>query len=136
MFSKILVPVDLEHTEDLTKGLGAAMAMAQNEGAEIVYMSVFGGAPTPVAKDQTEFNAAMQSFAAQHTAPGVKTSAMPLASHDTPVELTELVLDAAEQSGADLIVMGSHTPGWLEHVFHSNAGYVACHAPMSVMVVR
>ena len=64
------------------------------------------------------------------------STAMPMVSHDTTIELSTLLLDCAERTGADLIVMASHTPGWLEHVFHSNAGYIACHAPVSVFVVR
>ena len=36
----------------------------------------------------------------------------------------------------DLIVMASHVPGVAEYVFASNAGYLASHADLSVLVVR
>ena len=38
--------------------------------------------------------------------------------------------------GADLVIMASHVPGMLEHIFSSHGGYIAQHAKVSVFVVR
>jgi nucleotide-binding universal stress UspA family protein len=59
-----------------------------------------------------------------------------VASHDPAVDLNETLIEQAEKRGDDLIVMASHIPGVAEHIFSSHAGYVAQHAPVSVMVVR
>jgi nucleotide-binding universal stress UspA family protein len=32
--------------------------------------------------------------------------------------------------------MGSHVPGFAEHLFSSNAGYLASHTDISVFIVR
>lgn len=56
--------------------------------------------------------------------------------NDVAVDLGNVLIKAAEDMGVDLIVMASHIPGLLEHIFASNAGYVASHAKCSVYVVR
>ena len=45
-------------------------------------------------------------------------------------------IDRAEAVHADLVVTASHNPGFAEHLFASNSGYLAAHAPVSVLVVR
>ena len=64
----------------------------------------------------------------------VTTAAYP--SHDPSVDLDRTLIDAARENGADLIVMASHVPGLPDHIFASNAGAVAAHADISVLVVR
>ena len=59
-----------------------------------------------------------------------------VAGPDCTEKLTGKLLDAVNETGADLVVMASHVPGVLEHIFSSNAGYVARHAKVSVFVVR
>lgn len=137
MFKRILVPVDLEHADELAKALDVAQTMANSQDAELVYVSIFHGEPSSVARNEAEFTAALEEFVAYRVAQhGLKARALPLASVEAYVELTDLLLDAARRMESDLIVMASHMPGWLEHIFHSNAGYVAAHAPISVLVVR
>lgn len=51
-------------------------------------------------------------------------------------DLGNVLIKAAEDLGVELIVMTSHVPGFIEHIFASNAGYVASHAKCSVYVVR
>jgi nucleotide-binding universal stress UspA family protein len=45
-------------------------------------------------------------------------------------------MKAIDKIGADLVVMASHKPGFLEHIFSSHGGYIAQHATCSVFVVR
>ena len=46
------------------------------------------------------------------------------------------LMRAAEEIGADLIVVGTHAPRITDYIFSSHAGYLAKHASVSVFVVR
>lgn len=137
MYKKIMVPVDLGHVERLAGALSVAGQMAEMCGAELLYAGVYGAEPSAVAPDTAAYLSALEAFVAKQ--PAGKThaaSALPLFAHDPAVEVAAALVEAAKANGVDLIVMASHVPGWIEHMFHSNAGYVASHAPMSVFVVR
>jgi len=55
---------------------------------------------------------------------------------DPSVEVDGVVIRAIGDTEADLIVMASHQPGWVEYFVNSHGGRVASHAPVSVFVVR
>ncbi|MEM9138250.1 MAG: universal stress protein [Pseudomonadota bacterium] len=137
MYKRIMVPVDLNQTDKLAGALSMAGQMAEMCGGELIYAGVHGGAPSEVAHDKDEYAQKLDAFAdAQPFAKIVKVSSLPIYSHDPAVEIATGLVKAASEHKIDLIVMASHVPGWAEHVFHSNAGYVASHAPVSVFVVR
>ena len=137
MYKKIMVPIDLEHADKLSGALSMAAKMAEMCGAELVYAGVHGGTPSAAAHNPTEYAERLEALArAQPVAQVVQVSSLPIFSHDPAVEIATSLISAATKNGVDLIGMNSHIPGWAEHVFHSNAGYVASHAPMSVFVVR
>lgn len=138
MYSKIMMPVDLEHVEQLEKGLRSAADLAKHYHASICYVSVSASAPSPLAHNPEEFTKRLQDFADRQAAThGLSSvSARTLISKDPAVDLDATLLDAIEEAGADLVVMASHIPGFTEYLFSSNAGYVASHAKVSVMVVR
>ena len=46
------------------------------------------------------------------------------------------ILDLAEETGADCIVVASHRPGFGDYLIGSTAARVVRHAPCSVMVTR
>jgi len=46
------------------------------------------------------------------------------------------VLDEAEKTGADLVVIGSHRPSMATYLLGSNAATIVRHAKCSVLVVR
>ncbi|MEQ8587620.1 MAG: universal stress protein [Thalassobaculaceae bacterium] len=137
MTSKILVPVDLEHTDKLTKALDIAATIAKAENAEICFLGVTGTEPSAVAATPQAYGTKLAAFADdQAQSRGLKASSRTVTEHDVPVELAHAILAGAKECGADLIVMASHLPGLQEHVFATNAGYIANHAPISVYVVR
>jgi nucleotide-binding universal stress UspA family protein len=137
MLEKIMVPVDLAHLDGLHKALGLAAEMAKSHDAEVVYVGVYSSLPEAGGPTPDKFPEALKAFANEQAGKhGIKAAGYPVFSHDTTAELTSLLLDAAEDTGADTIVMASHIPGWIEHIFHSNAGYIASHATISVFVVR
>jgi nucleotide-binding universal stress UspA family protein len=137
MFEKIMVPVDLSHIDKLSRALGVAAELAKSHSSEIAYVGVYGNLRTPAAHNPDEYREKLAKFAQEQSQEyGIKTSSVPLFSHDPEVELDSVLLKAISETGSDAVVMASHEPGWVERIFHSNAGYIASHAKVSVFVVR
>lgn len=138
MYSRILVPVDLEHADKLGKALDLAAKTAKEHDATVFYVGVVDAVPN--ASTQTEGSKAkalLDDFAAdQAHRYGIKVSDHVALRGDLHLNIGKDVIDSATKFDCDLIVMASHVPGLKEHIFASNAGYVASHAPMSVFVVR
>ena len=137
MFSKIMVPVDLVHKDTLGKALDVAGDMAKRHGASIDVVSVGGELPGQLGHTPQEFGDRLQGFADElREKYGVTVKADPLMAHDPAVETTAELMKAIDKTGADLVIMASHKPGFLEHIFSSHGGYIAQHAQCSVFVVR
>lgn len=137
MFSTILVPVDLLHKDTLTKALNVAGDLAKRHGARIKVVSVGGELPNDLGHNAAEFSQTLKRFADDlRTKYAVTVEAEPIISHDPEVETTSALMQAIERTGADLVVVASHVPGFLEHIFASHGGYIAQHAKVSVFVVR
>lgn len=137
MYKTIMVPVDLAHADKLDKALTTAADLARNYGIPVCFVGVTTSLPNPVAHSPSEFGAKLERFAEEESARrGIKATALVKISHDPSVDLDQTLIEAAREAGADLAVMASHVPGLPEHFFASNAGYLAAHAPFSVLVVR
>lgn len=136
MFKTIMVAVDLHHLEALERSLAVAGDLASHFGASVTYVSI-GATFKSEDYDPKTFEENLTSFAQEQSKlHGINTSIHAITSVDPTIELDWLLLDAVEKTGADLVIMGSHRPGLAEYFFASNAGYVAGHAPVSVMVIR
>ncbi|NNE88090.1 MAG: universal stress protein [Silicimonas sp.] len=138
MYSRILVPVDMENSDQLTKALDLAAQTAKASDATVVYIDVVDAVPTMSAHtDGEKMTERLDAFAAaQAKAHGIKTSDHIVLRGDLHPNLGKDIVKAAKDGGCDLIVMASHVPGFVDHFLTSHAGYVASHAPMSVYVVR
>ncbi|MEM6487828.1 MAG: universal stress protein [Pseudomonadota bacterium] len=137
MFKQIMVPVDLAHADRAEKALRLAADLVKSYGAAATLVGVTQSSPTDVAATPAAFADALAGFAAaQSEALGVSLAAHAEVSHDIAVDLDGKLERAAKTLGADLVVMASHVPGFAEHFFASNAGYLAAHATISVFVVR
>ncbi len=137
MFSNIMVPVDLVHKDSLSKALAVAGDMAKHHGAKITVVSVGGALPGALGHTPGAFAATVKAFAEELRAThGAEVEARPIISHDPAVETTAALMQAIDETGADLVIMASHVPGFLEHIFSSHGGYIAQHAKVSVFVVR
>lgn len=138
MYSRIMVPVDLAHAEKLEKALQTAADLAKLYHASVCYIGVTASTPSSVAHNPEEFSKKMELFgqeqALKYNLSNVSSASY--LSHDPAVDLDDTLMHAATDTGADLVVMASHVPGLLEHVFASNAGYFASFSKMSVLVVR
>lgn len=137
MFKKIMIPVDLKHTAQLDKALHVAASLARNEGAELHAVGVTLSGPTEIARTPGEFAEKLEDYAhSQADALGVPIQPHARISHDMTVDLDDVLMRTADDIDADLVVMASHVPGLAEYVFASNAGHLASHASISVLVVR
>lgn len=138
MTKRILVPVDLDHTEKLGKALDLAGQTAKETGATIVYAGVIDAIPTMSAHTEGEkLSERLEDFATtQANFYNVKTSDHVALRGDLHLNIGKDIINSAKDADCDLIIMASHVPGIKEHIFASNAGYVASHAPMSVYVIR
>lgn len=132
-----MVPVDLRHVERLGKALATAADLSKHYKASVQLVGVTGAEPSAVAHNPTEFAARLNDFAAAESARyGVEFGVHAITSPDPAIDLDDVLGREAQAIGADLIVMASHVPGFAEHIFSSNAGYLASHAEISVFIVR
>jgi len=137
MYHKIALPVDLAHTDHLDKAITTAADLAKHYNASLTFVAVTAALPSEVAHNPSEFSEILDKYISeQSVAHGVNISAKMVISHDPAVELDEALSNAFHETGVDLVVMASHVPGFREYVFSSNAGYLASHSDLSVMIVR
>lgn len=138
MYSRILVPVDLDHVETLARALDLVSQTAKENGATVVYVNVVDAVPTTSTRTEGDRMAErLKAFVAgQAEKYGVQADDHVALRGDLHLNVGKDIIKAAEDANCDLIIMASHVPGMKEHILSSNAGYVASHAPMSVHVVR
>lgn len=137
MYRRLMVPVDLEHVEALDKALATAAQLGKQPNTKVTFVAVTTSAPSSVAHTPEEFGRKLDEFAGEQARRhGLDARGLARISHDPATDLNVTLLEVADELHADLIVMASHVPGVIEHLFASHAGYVASHAKMSVFVVR
>ena len=137
MYNKIMVPVDLRHTDTLGKAIKTAVDIAKANDAHITFVGVTTSQPSSVAHNPEEYDTKLKAYAdEQGQKHGVSISHKSKISHDPAIDKDDLMEEIVEGEGFDLVVMASHIPGFAEHIFASNAGYLASHAHCSVFVVR
>jgi nucleotide-binding universal stress UspA family protein len=137
MFSNIMIPVDLRHANRLDKALSVAADIAKLYTAKAHIVGVGQSLPTETARTPGEYTEKLAAFAADRSkALGVTFKPHAEISHDPAVDLDAVLKRAADAIGIDLIVMASHVPSFAEYLIASNAGYLALHASMSVLIVR
>lgn len=140
MFGRILCPVDPTESVAAQKALSVAHQLADIGGASVTLLAVvldmpaMGGEYLPVdiqAKQVQETKDILAGLAAD--------LGMPAGRVTTKVRLGRPhheILEEADASQTDLIVMASHRPRLATYLLGSNAAHVVRHAKCSVMVVR
>ncbi|MBO9445416.1 universal stress protein [Ruegeria sp. R14_0] len=137
MFSHIMIPVDIHLPPEIRKALDVAAQMAKWQQAKVTIVSVTGTQPGDVAQSGTAVSAELQTIVDQLSEQsGADVEARNIHSVDVAAEVDGDLTRAAEEIGADLIVVGTHAPRITDHIFSSHAGYLAKHAKVSVFVVR
>jgi nucleotide-binding universal stress UspA family protein len=137
MYSIIAVPVDLEHIDRLEKALRTAVDLARHYGATLCYIGATTETPSPIAHNPAEYKRKLEAFAeAEAKQHGIAAKAKAVVCLDMTIDLDKHLMEAFDEVDADLVVMASHIPGIKEHLFSSNAGYIASHAEISVFIIR
>ena len=140
MYKTILVPVDLGELAMAQPALDRAVALAAASGGTVRLIAVRSIVPVtymefvPASFDEGQQLEAETKLAA--VAAGV---ALPPERVSAVVRLGSVyneVLEEAEKTGADLIVVGSHRPTMATYLLGSNASTIVRHARCSVLVVR
>lgn len=137
MFKRILAPVDLAHLDKLERALKVTAEEAKLHGAAVTYVSVSAAAPSALAHTPEEFKTRLGAFADQQAKThGINADAHAIISHDPATDIDDALLKAIRDTGADLVIMASHTPGLADYFWPSNGGKVAGHTGASVFIVR
>lgn len=140
MFRSILVPIDLGEADIAAPALENAIGLARQSGGKLTLVNVVPIMPTyafdmiPVSIEQDMAVKSREELAK-------RAALIDLPSEQVAVEVRiggvyHEVLDVAEKTGADLIVVGSHRPAMSTYLLGSNATAIVRHALCSVLVVR
>jgi universal stress protein F len=136
MHKNILVPIDMAHVAEGERIVDIAREHA-DKGAKITLLNVVEEIPTWAAsaipegiidKSKEESRQQLEALA-EASGPGVEARMRSGHAYNT-------ILDEAEKSGADLIIIASHRPGLQDYLLGSTAAKVVRHANCSVLVVR
>ena len=137
MYSRIMVPVDLEHVSTQEKAVKFAVDLGKLYSAELCLVGVTTSAPSSVAHNEKEFDEKLADFASSKSEEyEIGFDHMTVHSNDPTADLDEVLAHAGDDLGADLIVLASHVPGFMDHFFRSNASQLVTHTAISVMIVR
>jgi len=135
LYKNILIPVALDHNTDVSNTIAVARKL-QTEGAKITLVAVIEDVPSYVAE-----YAAVKPV--HHIKTDVRERLKKFAEGQDNFEVAVMVgkpgvaiPDLAEETDADLIVIGSHKPGVEDYFLGSTASRVVRRAPCAVMVIR
>ncbi|WP_377193139.1 universal stress protein [Ruegeria meonggei] len=137
MFSHIMFPVDLHLPPEVRRAAEVAAEVAKWQSAKITVVSVTGSQPGDPVQTHAAINKELSAFT-EHLAKdsGVEVDCRNIHSVDVAAEVDSALNHAAEEIGADLIVVGTHAPRITDYIFSSHAGYLVKHSKVSVFAVR
>lgn len=139
MIEKILVPLPVESSKSASPAVEMASEIAKAHGAKIILLHVVEEMPAyvsvhlPAELRKNAAAAAREDMDAVAKAYGLDGKADIVVREGNPAAD---ILDFAEDTGVDMIVMSSHDPGIADYLLGSVAARVVRHAHCSVLVVR
>jgi nucleotide-binding universal stress UspA family protein len=140
MFKTILVPVDILDVDTARPALARATALAEVSGGTVRLVHVRSLVPlTYMEFVPSTLDEEQQRDAEDRLAKLAASVELPAERVSSVVRLGSVyaeVLDEAERTGADLVVVGSHRPSMATYLLGSNAATIVRHATCSVLVVR
>ncbi len=141
MFKKILIPVNLQHTELSEKAIGLAVSEAKSSDASLVVMSVAPGFGMPIVASffpedavheaLKEIARQLKAYIAENIPSELETTA--IVTEGNPAEQ---IINQAREAKVDLIIMPSHDQSMEQVLLGSVSARVARHAHCSVLVVK
>ena len=140
MFSKILVPVDLNDSRLANNALQKAAGLAKAFGAELRIVYVMPVVPsTYLEYVPVDFEAGEKGRVEKELAALAGSFGLPADKVSWSIRTGGVyheVLAEADASKADLIVTGSHWPTLATYLIGSHATSIVRHAHCSVLVIR
>lgn len=143
MTRRIVALVDLEDEDSARNALSAAVDHAKHIGARLYVLNVV---PDGMIKMSAVAQVIPQDYeqkitgdAKQRLTALVKKHAAKGIDVEPTVRMGSVykeALDFAQDTGAELIVMGAHKPGMADFLLGSNASQIVRHAKCSVWIVR
>lgn len=136
MYRNILVPIDVAHSEKAEEMIAVAEKLSDKE-TNLILLSVVYNLPAYAPVDLTS-----EYFELSKKEATVKLSKL---SGNTDLktaieiqvgEAHNNILETAKDKQADLIIIGSHKPGFSDYLLGSTASRVVRHAQCPVMVLR
>ena len=136
MYSSILVPIEMSNVPNARAMIELARSVG-DENTKITLLHVFEEIPTwaatnlpkDIMNDSIESAKGELQSAAESYGDNVESQVRVGHAYKT-------ILDTAEETGADMIIVQSHQPGLQDYFLGSTAAKVVRHARCSVLVVR
>lgn len=136
MYRRILVPVDMSHTERGNTAVEAAKKLA-DDGTIITLVNIIEDVPGYVMTALPEGVIKEQKTRAQKALAGIATEAGVKADVEVGHGRAHTaILNIAKKLDADLIIVASHEPGLQDYLLGSTASRVVRHATCAVLVIR
>lgn len=136
MFKTILVPIEIGNADKAASAINIA-ATNGNEDTRIILLNIVEEIPKwatvelPKGLQKKSLQHSQQALTNIASASGVKTEVEVRVGHPY-----QTILEVAEETGAEMIVIASHKPGLQNYLLGSTAAKVVRHANCSVLVVR
>jgi nucleotide-binding universal stress UspA family protein len=144
MYNRILVATDGSDTSSHACTEAISLASDQKARLRVLYVisyayvsAILGGTYTGdlLRRLRTDAEGTLQATEAAARTAGLEVEAILLEHHST--QIAEAIIEDARKWQAELIVMGTHgRRGFARAVIGSDAGYVALHTPVPLLLVR
>lgn len=142
MYSKIMLPVDLNEESSWKKALPTAITLCRTFGASLHVVTVLPDYRMPLVgsyfpkdfakKAHEAITEAQHQFIEDHVPEDIQTQTVIVDGSPW-----EAIIKAARKLEVDLIIMASHNKRkFADYVLGPNAEHVVHHSKMSVMIVR
>jgi nucleotide-binding universal stress UspA family protein len=140
MYKTLLVPIDIAEVDTARPALERAVALAQASNGTVRLIHVRSLMPVAYMEFvPATFDIDQQRDAESRLAEIAASVPLPAERVSATVRIGAIyneILEEAETTGADLIVVGSHRPTMATYLLGSNAATIVRHATCSVLVVR
>ncbi|MEO0329652.1 MAG: universal stress protein [Pseudomonadota bacterium] len=136
MYKKILIPVDMAHTEKAAQMIKAAKCMASDD-ADFILTNIVQSAPSgaelslPADFYEVSIKAAKSSLRKIAQEEGIEVKIEVHIGHPA-----NDILNVANQLDVELIIVGSHRPDLKDYLIGSTAARIVRHAQCPVLVMR
>lgn len=142
MYSKIMLPVDLNEESSWKKALPTAVTLCRTFGASLHVVTVLPDYRMPLVgsyfpkdfakKAHEAITEAQHTFIQEHVPEDIQTQTVIVDGSPW-----EAIIKAAKKLEVDLIIMASHNKRkFADYVLGPNAEHVVHHSKVSVMIVR